>query len=137
MRKILIMLIIFLNISPSFALEKFITFELNAFASIDNGKISKDSGTIKQTYLIKENVIYLVKTVNEKINFDKKLFDKYTTSFNKTFDKNGYYLGYYEGGNGHNKSIIQIDKDLQTITLFNWNGLFDNCTIWYGKAVKE
>lgn len=27
-----------------------------------------------------------------------------------------------------NKSVIQIDKDFKTITLYNWGGLSNHCT---------
>lgn len=133
-----VLLILFFLISciSAYAYDKVATFELKAISEVQNGKIKKVTGNVKQTYILENGTIYLVKSINAKDDYYWTGKDEYKTGYNTTFDKQDYYIGYYDSGLW-NKSVIQIDKDFKTITLYNWGGLSNHSTIWYGKAIKE
>lgn len=137
MKKIsVIIFIFFISCLSGYAYDKIATFELNAISEVQNGKIKKSFGKVKQVYALQNGEIYLLKSTNDKDDYVWTGTDKYKTDFNTTFDKQDYYIGYYDSGHW-NKSVIQIDKDFKTITLYNWGGLSNHCTIWYGKAIKK
>lgn len=130
MKKILLTVLFAFAVIPVYSYDKIATFELHPLIVIKNNKTSKDTGTIKQTYILNKNVISIIKSENKKINFISNKKDDLITTYNKTLDGNNYYLGYYR--NSH--SIVQIDENFENITLYNWNSITNKCTIWAGTA---
>lgn len=89
-----VLLILFFLISciSAYAYDKVATFELKAISEVQNGKIKKVTGNVKQTYILENGTIYLVKSINAKDDYYWTGKDEYKTGYNTTFDKQLLYL---------------------------------------------
>lgn len=107
---------------------------MKALYEVQNGKITKTSGTYIQEYSLNKNSICRLSSYNKNhggFDDNKKYCLPYI--FVPTIENGGYYL--VKENSSMTNATIQFSADFKTITKIQFNGLDTHFTIWHGKAL--
>lgn len=132
MKKILA-IVFTLILIKNIASAETVTFVIEAVKEIQNGKISKASGTSIQEYEISDKEVILKRTYQKFSGWENWNYT-FKTYFFPTLLKHNYYLFVDDSGNQY--SVRQFDENFEHVTIYQFNGLGNHCTVWYGSRCK-